>query len=295
MIGHMQVAGAQETPQSARVAILRSEAGVLRPVDDAVALEEPLEIRLDFPEPEGRAVRSLSITMRTPGHDEELAAGFLFTEGLVRRRTDIERIRPCGADDGAHGARNAVRVRLADHAKIHWPAVERHFYATSSCGVCGKASLDALEVQGLVPPARNGFRITPATVTALPDRLRAAQRVFEQTGGLHAAALFDASGTLIAIREDVGRHNAVDKLVGAQFLQGAAPLADRLLFLSGRASFELMQKALAAGIPMVVAVGAPSSMAVDLARRFGMTLVGFVRGDRFNVYHGEWRLEENQS
>ncbi len=286
----MHTEAAQESPQSQRVNILRSDAGTLRSISDAVALEEPLEIRLDMPGPDGRAVRSLTITMRTPGHDEELAAGFLFTEGLVRHASEIEDIRPCGLDEGVHGARNAVRVRLADHARVQWPTLERHFYATSSCGVCGKASLEALEVKGLVPPARDGLRVTPDLVTALPERLRAAQRVFDQTGGLHAAALFDTRGELTSIREDVGRHNALDKLLGEAFLRGATPLSDQLLFLSGRASFELLQKALVAGLPAVVAVGAPSSLAVDLARRFDITLLGFVRGNRFNVYHGAWRL-----
>lgn len=281
---------AQESLQSHRVDILRADAGTLRTFSDAVALEEPLEIRLDVPQARGRALRSLTITMRTPGHDEELAAGFLFTEGIVRHPSDIADIRPCGTDDGVHGAHNAVRVRIADHARVEWPSLERHFYATSSCGVCGKSSLEALRVKGLAPPARDTLRMDLHRVTTLPDRVRAAQRVFEQTGGLHAAALLDARCELSAIREDVGRHNAVDKLLGQAFLSGSTALSDQLLFLSGRASFELMQKALVAGLPMVVAVGAPSSLAVDLARRFDMTLVGFVRGERFNVYHGAWRL-----
>ena len=183
-----------------------------------------------------------------------------------------------------------VKVRLADHATISWPNVERHFYATSSCGVCGKASIEALEVPGLCPIARDGFRFPVAAVRMLSDRLRAQQSVFEETGGLHAAALFNAAGEILAIREDVGRHNAVDKLLGAHFLQGHTPLSSNLLFLSGRISFELAQKALAGGIPMVVAVGAPSSLAIELAKRFDITLIGFLRGERFNVYSGEWRL-----
>lgn len=280
----------QESLQSQRVNILRSEHGSLRPVSDAVALEEPLEIRLDLPEPQGRSVRRLTITMRTPGNDDELAAGFLFTEGIVRQPSEIAGIRPCGTDDGVHGAHHAVRVRISDHARPSWPDMERNFHSTSSCGVCGKATLEALQVKGLVPPARDDFTVDPNLVTVLPERLRASQREFDRTGGLHAAALFQASGELTAIREDVGRHNAVDKLLGRAFLDGTTPLSNQLLFLSGRVSFELMQKALVAGLPMVVAVGAPSSLAVDLARRFDMTLVGFVRGDRFNVYHGGWRL-----
>ena len=181
-------------------------------------------------------------------------------------------------------------MNLADHTRVAWPTMERHFYATSSCGVCGKSSLDALEVPGLQRIARHDFSVRVQILPHLSDRLRAQQAVFDQTGGLHAAALFDDSGALVDIREDVGRHNAVDKLLGAQFLQRVTPLATRLLFLSGRASFELVQKALAAGIPMIAAVGAPSSLAVELAQRFDLTLLGFVRGERFNAYSGAWRL-----
>lgn len=270
--------------------ITRFQGTTRNEVSDRVAIEEPLEIRADFVANGERSVRSLSITMRTPGHDEELAAGFLMSEGLVRSVSDIESIRPCGPASGAHDGNNVVKVRLADHATITWPSVERHFYATSSCGVCGKASLEALEVPGLCPIPRDRFRFAVEAVGMLSARLRAQQSVFEETGGLHAAALFNSAGELLAIREDVGRHNAVDKLLGAQFLQGQTPLSSNLLFLSGRISFELAQKALAGGIPMVVAVGAPSSLAIELAQRFDITLIGFLRGERFNVYSGEWRL-----
>ena len=278
------------TQRSVATGIVRFQGDERSELTDRVAIEEPLEIRVDFVVNGERCVRSLSITMRTPGHDEELAAGFLMSEGLVRSARDIESIRACGPESGAHEGNNVVKVRLADHATIAWPNVERHFYATSSCGVCGKASLEALEVPGLCPIARDGFRFPVAAVRMLSDRLRAQQSVFEETGGLHAAALFNSAGELLAIREDVGRHNAVDKLLGAQFLQGQTPLSSNLLFLSGRISFELAQKALAGGIPMVVAVGAPSSLAIALAKRFDITLIGFVRGERFNVYAGDWRL-----
>jgi len=281
------------TQRSVATGIVRFQGDERSEITDRVAIEEPLEIRVDFVANAERSVRSLSITMRTPGNDEELAAGFLLTEGLVRSARDIETIRPCGPESGAHDGNNVVKVRLADHATISWPNVERHFYATSSCGVCGKASLEALEVPGLCPIARDGFRFTVEAVRMLPARLRAQQSVFEETGGLHAAALFNSAGELLAIREDVGRHNAVDKLLGAQFLQGQTPLASNLLFLSGRISFELAQKALAGGIPMMVAVGAPSSLAIELAKRFDITLIGFLRGERFNVYSGEWRLTGN--
>ena len=278
------------TQRSVATGIVRFQGDERSELTDRVAIEEPLEIRVDFVVNGERCVRSLSITMRTPGHDEELAAGFLMSEGLVRSARDIESIRPCGPESGAHDGNNVVKVRLADHATIAWPNVERHFYATSSCGVCGKASLEALEVPGMCPIARDGFRFAISAIRMLSDRLRAQQSVFEETGGLHAAALFNPAGQILAIREDVGRHNAVDKLLGAQFLQGQTPLASNLLFLSGRISFELAQKALAGGVPMVVAVGAPSSLAIELAKRFDLTLIGFLRGERFNVYSGEWRL-----
>ena len=278
------------TQRSAATAIVRFQGDERSEITDRVAIEEPLEIRVDFVANGARSVRSLSITMRTPGNDEELAAGFLLTEGLVRSARDIETIRPCGPESGAHDGNNVVKVRIADHATISWPNVERHFYATSSCGVCGKASLEALEVPGLCPIPRDGFRFSVDAIRMLPAQLRAQQSVFEETGGLHAAALFNSAGELLAIREDVGRHNAVDKLLGEQFLQGHTPLSSNLLFLSGRISFELAQKALAGGIPMVVAVGAPSSLAIELAKRFDITLIGFLRGERFNVYSGEWRL-----
>ncbi len=269
-------------PQSREIMISRFDGATSSEMRDCVALEEPLEIRLDATDGTTRATRSLSITMRTPGHDHELAAGFLLTEGLLQHAPEIASI----TQDSDH----VVTVHLADHARVAWPSMERHFYATSSCGVCGKSSLDALEVPGLQRIARDAFSFTVEMLPQLSDRLRAKQAVFDQTGGLHAAALFDDDGELIDIREDVGRHNAVDKLLGAQFLQGATPLANRLLFLSGRASFELVQKALAAGIPMIAAVGAPSSLAVELAQRFDLTLLGFVRGERFNAYSGAWRL-----
>lgn len=268
--------------QSREVAITRFGGGTACETLDCVALEEPLEIRLDATDGTTRGTRSLSITMRTPGHDRELAAGFLFTEGLVRQANDLTSI----TQDSDH----VVTIHLADHARVAWPTIERHFYATSSCGVCGKASLDALNVPGLTRVMRDGFTMDVRTLPHLSGALRAQQTVFDRTGGLHAAALFNEQGDLVALREDVGRHNAVDKLLGAQFLQGCTPLSERLLFLSGRASFELVQKALAAGIPMIAAVGAPSSLAVELAQQFDLTLVGFVRDDRCNAYSGTWRL-----
>jgi FdhD protein len=238
------------------------------PVQDLVAVEEPLEIRIG-----GKPV---SITMRTPGNDAELAAGFLFGEGILRSVADIERI------DGA--------VNITLKTEVDTDRLERNFYATSSCGVCGKASIEAVHATGCAMLPRNGFAVAAAIVHGLPGSLRESQAVFDRTGGLHAAALFDRDGKLASVREDVGRHNAVDKVIGAEFLAGRTPLLDRMLLVSGRVSFELVQKAVMAGIPLLAAVGAPSSLAVELARRFEMTLLGFVRDDRFNVYSGDWRV-----
>jgi FdhD protein len=257
---------------------------------DALAVEEPLEIAVQFGPAGRRTRRSLSVTMRTPGHDLELAAGFLLSEGVVRGREDIEGLHPCGPAVGQLRLQNVVRVELRPDLPLDLKRLERHFYTTSSCGVCGKTSLEALDVLSCPVVARDRPVVRAAVVHQLPDRLRAAQAVFACTGGLHAAALFDAEGRLLCLREDVGRHNALDKLLGAQLLAGALPAPDGLLLVSGRASFELMQKALMAGVGVLAAVGAPSSLAVDLARRFQMTLLGFVRDGRFNIYSGAWRV-----
>jgi FdhD protein len=249
---------------------------------DRLATEEPMEIRVEEP---GAEQRSVAVTMRTPGHDFELAVGFLLTEGLIFGRDDVRSVRYCAVPREEQHY-NVVSVSVARALEFE----QRSFYATSSCGVCGKASLDAIDVQ--CAPIADGPVIAPAVVTALPEALRGAQAVFERTGGLHAAGLFDPQGTLIASREDVGRHNAVDKLVGSQLLEGRLPLSESILMVSGRASFEIIQKAATAGIPIVCAVSAPSSLAVDAARRFGLTLVGFLRGQRFNVYTRAERIGE---
>ena len=252
--------------------------------DDAVATEEPLEIRLSYPHPDGRrAQKSISITMRTPGNDEELAAGFLLTEGIIAGPAELEAIGPCGPP-AANGLINVVRVDLAPGVEVDLARLERHFYTSSSCGVCGKASLEAVAVQGRYDLRGHPMQITAANLGALPDRLGALQSVFERTGGLHASGLFDAAGQVPVIREDVGRHNALDKLIGQSLLKDELPLSNRGVVVSGRASFELMQKAMMAGIPMLAAVGAPSSLAVEFAEEFGMTLVGFLTANRFNVY-----------
>ena len=255
-----------------------------------LAGEEPLEIRLLWQAGGAMQRKSIAVTMRTPGYDFELAAGFLYGEGIVKGRDDIVDVSYC-TDEGEEQAFNIVNVTLRPGLAFDIERLERNFYTTSSCGVCGKAALETLEVQGCeVLPV--SFRVDPAVICALPETLRRAQLVFERTGGLHAAGLFDQRGELLCLREDVGRHNAVDKLAGEQLLAGNMPLDSRLLLLSGRASFELVQKALVARIPIVAAVGAPSSLAVDLASSFGMTLMGFLRGESFNVYSGIERLNQ---
>lgn len=262
-------------------------------VDDVVAIEEPLEIRVGLQRPRGRIQQSVSVTMRTPGADAELAVGFLVGEGLLRRRDDVREVRHCGtpAEGGAINP-NVIRVELQDGVEIDLQRLQRNFYTTSSCGVCGKSSLEALSVTGGRPMTAD-WTMEESTLRTLPDRLRHHQHVFQQTGGLHAAAIFSAGGELIDVREDVGRHNALDKLVGAAFLEDRFPMQDRCLLLSGRASFELLQKALIARVPIVAAVGAPSSLAVELASEFGITLVGFLRADRYNVYTGPERIERS--
>jgi FdhD protein len=257
-----------------KVEIHRVAEGSSWVTQDAVAVEEPLEISLND--------RNLSITMRTPGHDGELAVGFLVSEGILRNREDLLEIAPTGD--------NRVNVLLAESAGSDWGRLDRHFYTSSSCGVCGKTSIQALETTGCPIISRDRPIIEPTVIHKMPELLRDSQKVFDSTGGLHAAALFDSSGILVDLREDVGRHNALDKLIGAAFLRGDLPLQDHLLLLSGRASFELVQKAAMAGIGAIVAVGAPSSLAIELAGNFGITLIGFARGERFNVYAGEFRL-----
>jgi len=268
-------------------------------VEETLAVEEPLEIQLGYGTASSREVKSISVTMRTPGHDFELAAGFLMSEGVVKDSNDIDNIfyttrsnmRAIEKQKTAlttlpyQPEKNIVRVELSTSATVSLANLERNFYTTSSCGICGKASLLALETA--CPPRRNNdFYISAEILYLLPTRLREAQHVFDRTGGLHGAGLFNAAGDLLLLREDVGRHNAVDKLLGAEFLEDSTPLRESLLLLSGRASFELLQKALMGGIAMVASVGAPSSLAVQVARRFDITLVGFLRESHFNIYHG---------
>ncbi len=254
---------------------------------DTLAVEEPLEIRLGFSENNKQSHKAVSITMRTPGDDFQLAAGFLFTEGILQSKNQIADIKHCGKFPAQH---NTVRIDLQENTEINFKRLERNFYTTSSCGVCGKTSLEALATGAKAIRRKDFPQVSAETIYQLPEKLRQAQTVFDKTGGLHAAALFETNGSLIDLREDVGRHNAVDKLVGARFLADKLPLDDKVLFLSGRASFELLQKAVMAQIPIVCAVSAPSSLAVAAAKNFSVTLLGFVRDGRFNIYSGIERL-----
>jgi len=264
--------------------LLAVDDGLARPRFDRLATEEPLEIRLRA----GAETRTVAITMRTPGADFELAAGFLYGEGVIGGPEDVARISYC-VDVPAEQQYNTVNVDLAGESLPPLDALERHFTMTSACGVCGKANIEALRLRG-VDAIVSEARVDAPTILSLPGRLRSAQGIFEKTGGLHAAALFDLSGKLLALREDVGRHNAMDKLVGWALLNRRLPLDDRIVMVSGRSSYELVQKAAAAHIPIMCSVSAPSSLAVELARSFGVTLIGFLRDSRFNVYANDERL-----
>jgi FdhD protein len=260
--------------------------GVREEHDDAVVVEEPLEIRAVVAD--GESTVPMTVMMRTPGHDVELAAGLLYTEGLVSRRDDIVDIR-----EAVHPDRpldNCVEVRLKDSVVLDPARTARTLVSTAACGVCGKATIDAVFATGFPPLPPAVPRISRELLESLPERMAAAQPLFARTGGIHAAALFDAAGNLLAIREDVGRHNAVDKVIGVRFLEGTLPARETILVTSGRAGFEITQKALMAGIPVLAAVGAPSSLSLRLASRAGMTLVGFLRRGRCNLYTGRERI-----
>jgi FdhD protein len=268
---------------TARRPVLRLDAGRASRRPDTLVVEEPLELRV--------AGAPLAVTMRTPGDDLDLAHGFLLTEGVIRSAADVHSARYCaGAEDGGANTYNVLDVVLADGVPPPDPGLARNFTTTSSCGVCGKASIDAIRTRTAYPVAADLVTVDPAVLAALPAALRAAQKVFERTGGLHAAGLFTAAGELRCLREDVGRHNAVDKVVGWAARAGALPLTGQVLLVSGRASFELTQKALMAGAPVLAAVSAPSTLAVDLAAEAGLTLIGFLRGESMNIYAGAARL-----
>ncbi len=260
--------------------------------EDVLVVEEPLEIRIVYGPAHRRTEKSLSITMRTPGHDFELAAGFLYTEGVVHSLGDLNDITYSNNTTPQSGQCNVVSVHLHPKVRFDPKLLERHFFTNSSCGVCGKATLEALRIRSELTIPNNGPPLSPEIIGRMAKKLRPAQEIFQQTGALHAAGLFDASGNLISLHEDVGRHNAVDKVIGEQLLKDQVPLRHYLLMVSGRASFEIMQKALSGGISIVAAVSAPSSLAVELAVDFNMTLLGFVREGNFNIYAGADRIQE---
>ncbi len=273
--GSPEPAAVRRTVTPTRAVAWRDGKAIERP--ERLSTEEPMEIRASGP---GQEPVSVAVTMRTPGHDFELAVGFLVGEGLIHGRDEVSSVRYCDLPPEEPQLYNVVSVFLT--RPFEQEGAERRFYATSSCGICGKASLDQVEVHCAAIPA--GEPVPASVVVSLPDALRKAQRIFEQTGGLHAAGLFDRAGKVVAVREDVGRHNALDKLIGRALLAGELPLSDSVLMVSGRVSFELVQKAAVAGIPVICAVSAPSSLAVEAAERLGLAVVGFVRGRSFNVY-----------
>lgn len=278
----MTVRAKNKTPAQ----VVRVEHGKISNRRDYLATEEPLELRLIA----GKQKQTLAVTMRTPGNDFELAAGFLLSEGIIQKRDDIKRISYCVDKELTEEQRyNVVNVLLTANELPELVRLERHFSISSSCGVCGKASLEALENRE-VQKIESSLQVSSKLICELPEKLRKSQGLFDITGGLHAVALFDENGNLLALREDVGRHNAMDKLLGWALLENLLPLSNHIVLVSGRASFELAQKALVASIPIFCAVSAPSSLAVDLARRFNMTLVGFLRDERFNVYTNQERI-----
>ena len=260
-------------------------------IDDLIATEGPLEIRIGYGEENDRIQKSISVTMCTPGNDLELATGFLFTEGILKNRNDILSSRYFGDVDSPDNRNNIVMVELQTRVKFDVKKLDRHFYTSSSCGVCGKTSIDSVRNIMEIVTGNDAIKINASIIIKLPELLIKRQEIFEHTGGLHASALFDLNGKLLHTREDVGRHNALDKLVGLALTAGELPLDHHILLLSGRASFELVQKAAMAGIKFICAVGAPSSLAVEMAREFGITLVGFLRENRFNIYSGKERVE----
>ncbi|MCG8366105.1 MAG: formate dehydrogenase accessory sulfurtransferase FdhD [Pseudanabaenales cyanobacterium] len=262
------------------------EQGRVRSRTDQLATEEPLEIRLTSPP------QTLAITMRTPGADFDLTAGFLYSESVIHQPDDISRMSYC-VDPNLDGRQqqNIINVTLRAGLRPHLKSLERHFYTSSACGVCGKASIEALQLRGC-PQIPTDLQISPEVIYSLPDKLQAAQGVFKATGGLHAAALFDWEGSLLRLREDIGRHNALDKLIGSAFLAGESPLSRHIVMVSGRSSFEILQKCLVAGVPIICAISAPSSLAMAIAREFGVTLIGFLRKRRFNIYSGIERIKQ---
>jgi FdhD protein len=273
-----------------QIPVTRIIEGETEELSDAVAIEEPLEIRMEYGPAANRRITNVSVTMRTPGNDSELASGFLFTEGIIKQAADIQNVDHCFIAC-AENKENVIQVTLADNVIPHLQNAERNFYTTSSCGVCGKGSINAIRtVSSYDANIPDSNSIDNDVLTSLPDILAQHQKIFADTGGLHASALFTIQGELLLVREDVGRHNALDKLIGAALNRGMLPLNNLVLLLSGRISFELVQKAVMAGVNIIAAVGAPSSLAVHLAQEFNITLAGFLRGQRFNIYTAQQRV-----
>jgi FdhD protein len=270
--------------QVEHISIQKITAGGITEANDQVAVEEPLEIQLAYSTATGRLQKNIAVTMRTPCNDEELAAGFLFTEGIIKNKEAIQEIKQLSFDE------NRVLVTLHENIQPVLVNVSRNFYSTSSCGICGKASIDAIRTISYYENEKDTIFINASVLYHLQDNLKKKQVVFENTGGIHASALFSLEGNFIMLREDVGRHNALDKIIGAALMGGQLPLSNCILFLSGRASFELVQKAVMADIKIIAAVGAPSSLAVELAKEAGITLIGFLRNNRFNIYSGDQRI-----
>lgn len=272
----------------APVSVVRVVAEAATESPDLLAVEEPLEIRLGYGPTHDRQQRAIVVTMRTPGHDVELALGFLFTEGVISERTQVLSARHCSRGEAEKG--NVIRVELCPDVLLDWTRLDRHGITASNCGVCGKTAIEAIRT-ACPAPVSGTFRISQAAIMALPDALRTRQRAFAHTGGLHASAFVEANGQLGAVREDIGRHNALDKLFGIAFWHQQVPLAERAVLVSGRIGFELVQKSWMAGVPLLAALGAPSSLAVELAREAGITLVGFLKADRFSIYTYPERVE----
>jgi FdhD protein len=270
--------------QFEHISIQKINAGEITEANDQVAVEEPLEIQVAYSTATGRIQKNISVTMRTPGNDEELAAGFLFTEGIIKNKEGIQDIKHLSFDE------NRVLVTLYENIQPVLANTSRNFYSTSSCGVCGKASIEAVRTVSFYGHEKDATFINASVLYHLQDNLKKQQVAFENTGGIHASALFSLEGNFIMLREDVGRHNALDKVIGVSLIEGQLPLNNCILFLSGRASFELIQKAMMAGIKIIAAVGAPSSLAVELAKESGITLIGFLRNNRFNIYSGDQRI-----
>lgn len=266
------------------IKIIKVAANGMTDADDQLAVEEPLEIQVKYNLNGNQTKKSISVTMRTPGNDEELAVGFLFTEGIINNRNQVENEKTDLFDE------NKVTVNLAENVTPKLQTSERNFYTTSSCGVCGKSSIDAIKTVSHFQQNEDNILVPANLFYTLQQALRKEQEVFQNTGGLHASALFDLQGNFILLREDVGRHNALDKVIGASFSSDHLPLSNTILLLSGRASFELIQKASMAGIKIVAAIGAPSSLALELAEDFGITLIGFLGKERFNIYSGSQRI-----